>query len=214
MTDPRIALIGGTGLETLMNRTKSFRVRTPYGFSPYITRGIVGKSNVIFLPRHGSKHEVPPHKINYRADMWSLKKMGIERVISTNAVGAINDKYKPGDLVVPSDIIDFTRSRITTFHDEAPVVHIDLTNPYCPQLSELLCSSARKIAHKCWNGAVLATTEGPRFETPAEIRMMRNVGCDIVGMTGSPEVFLARELEMCYASMCFVSNMWLECRIC
>lgn len=207
MTKTRIALIGGTGLENLIKKTESFRIRTPYGFSPSITRGIMANCNVVFLPRHGSKHEVPPHKINYRADMWSLKKIGVERVISTNAVGAINEKYKPGDLVIPSDIIDFTRSRITTFHDEAPVVHIDVTSPYCPQVSELLCSSAKKTGHRYWKGSVLAATEGPRFETPAEIRMMRNMGCDIVGMTGSPEVFLARELEMCYATICFASNM-------
>jgi len=203
----KIAIIGGTGLDPLLEETKQFKVRTPYGISPPILRGALGNRSVVFLPRHGLKHEVPPHKINYRADMWSLKKIGVERVISTNAVGAINEKYRPGDLVIPSDIIDFTKSRITTFHDKAPVVHVDVTTPYCPELREFLSSSAEKLGQQHWSGSVIAATEGPRFETPAEIRMMRSVGCDIVGMTGSPEVFLARELEMCYATICFVSNM-------
>jgi 5'-methylthioadenosine phosphorylase len=203
----KIALIGGTGLERLVEETEKFRIKTSYGLSPPISRGIIGDYPVVFLARHGPKHEVPPHKVNYRANIWSLKKIGVERIISTNAVGAINEKYKPGDLVVPSDIIDFTRTRITTFYDKAPVVHIDVTNPYCPELREFLLASLERLGQQCWGESVLAATEGPRFETPAEIRMMRSVGCDVVGMTGSPEVFLARELEMCYVTMCFVSNM-------
>jgi len=203
----KIAIIGGTGLEPLLESPKQFKVRTPYGISPPILRGTFGNCSVVFLPRHGLKHEVPPHKINYRADMWSLKKIGVERVISTNAVGAINEKYSVGDLVIPSDIIDFTKSRITTFHDKAPVIHVDMTTPYCPELREFLSSSLKKLGQQHWSGGVIAATEGPRFETPAEIRMMRSVGCDIVGMTGAPEVFLARELEMCYAAIGFVSNM-------
>jgi 5'-methylthioadenosine phosphorylase len=109
--------------------------------------------------------------------------------------------------VIPSDIVDFTKTRLTTFYDKAPVVHVDVTNPYCPELRKFLSMSAEKVNQQCWDEGVFAATEGPRFETPAEIRMMKSVGCDIVGMTGSPEVFLARELQMCYATICFVSNM-------
>ena len=119
--------------------------------------------------------------------------MGVERVISTNAVGAINKNYGPGDFVVPYNIIDFTRSRATTFHDDSPVINIDVTNPYCPELRKLVEKSTKRSCRKYWLKSVLAVTDGPRFETPAEIRMMRKMGCDIVGMTGSPEVFLARE---------------------
>jgi 5'-methylthioadenosine phosphorylase len=203
----KIGIIGGTGLERFLEKPKRARIKTPYGSSPHISIGILDGHCVAFLPRHGSKHETPPHKINYRANVWSLKKLGVERVISTNAVGAINERYKPGDIVVPSDIIDFTKTRLTTFYDAAPVVHIDVTNPYCPQLRESLSDSTKKQNQTYWDGSVLAATEGPRFETPAEIKMMRILGCDIVGMTGSPEVFLARELEICYAAICFVSNM-------
>ncbi len=207
MGKAKIALIGGTGLEDLLEKTGQFRVRTPYGISPSISTGPLGGHTVAFLPRHGVKHETPPHGVNYRAAIWSLKKIGVKRILSTNAVGAINERYKPGDLVIPSDIIDFTRSRTTTFYDKGPVVHIDVTDPYCSELKTLLSASIQQIGHEHWSGSVLAVTEGPRFETPAEIKMMKRVGCDVVGMTGSPEVFLARELEMCYATICLVSNM-------
>lgn len=207
MRQAKIALIGGTGLERLLEEAEQFRIKTSYGVSPPISMGTLGDYAVAFLPRHGPKHETPPHKVNYRANIWSLKKIGVERIISTNAVGAINEKYELGDLAIPSDIIDFTRTRITTFYDKAPVVHIDVTNPYCPELREFLSASVERLGQQYWRESVLAATEGPRFETPAEIRMMRSMGCDIVGMTGSPEVFLAKELEMCYATICFVSNM-------
>ena len=203
----RIALIGGTGLERLLDKAERFRMGTPYGISPPISTGTLGEHPVAFLPRHGLEHEIPPHRVNYRANIWSLKKIGVERIISTNTVGAINERYKPGDLVVPSDIIDFTKTRIATFYDEAPVTHIDVTDPYCPELRKFLSASSVKLGKQSWEATVLAATEGPRFETPAEIRMMKSIGCDIVGMTGSPEVFLARELEICYAAICFVSNM-------
>lgn len=207
MRRAKIALIGGTGFEGLFKKTGQFRVRTPFGFSPSISTGSLGGQTLAFLPRHGTQHEIPPHRVNYRAAIWSLKKIGVERILSTNAVGAINERYKPGDLVIPSDIIDFTRTRTTTFYDEGPVIHIDVTDPYCSELKTLLSACIRQSGHKHWSGSVLAVTEGPRFETPAEIRMMKRMGCDVVGMTGSPEVFLARELEMCYATICFVSNM-------
>ena len=194
-------------MEELLREGTELRIGTPFGPSPKITLGKIGSLNVAFLPRHGEEHDLPPHRVNYRANMWSLNKLGVTRIIATNAVGAVNEHYKPGDLVIPSDIIDFTKVRSQTFYDEAPVTHIDVTQPYCPELMSLLVKASRKYARRVRRNAVFACTEGPRYETPAEIRMLRRLGADIVGMTASPEAFLARELEMCYATICFISNM-------
>jgi 5'-methylthioadenosine phosphorylase len=203
---PRIAIIGGSGLENLLNASKIICLETPYGTPPPVSVGLIGKEEVAFLPRHGPKHDLPPHKVNYRANLHSLKQVGVERIIATSAVGAINETYNAGDLVIPSDILDFTRSRIGTFYESAPVTHIDVTEPYCSQISNMLADCFRSINVSVREKAVLAATEGPRYETPAEIRMLRRLGGDIVGMTGAPEVFLARELELCYSAVCFVSN--------
>lgn len=160
-----------------------------------------------FLPRHGLKHNVPPHQINYRANISALHKLGVERVFATNAVGGINNRLKPGDIVVPHDFADFTKLRKGTFYENAPVTHIDMSQPYCPEIRNVLIKAAKRVGEKVHEEAVLACTEGPRYETPAEVKMLRHVGCDIVGMTGHPEAALARELEMCYAPLCYVSNM-------
>jgi len=139
--------------------------------------------------------------------LWALHILGVKRIIATNAVGAINENYGPGDLVIPSDFIDFTKSRPLTFYDGSPVTHIDVTEPYCPELRTILKKAAKERVRKVWSDAVYACMEGPRYETPAEIRMLKTLGCDVVGMTGIPEATLARELEICYATLCFVSNM-------
>lgn len=202
----RIGIIGGSGLESLLQSTRTLRVGTPYGPAPWISVGSVGKEEVAFLPRHGPKHDLPPHKVNYRANLYALKQIGVQRIIATNAVGGINSEYNPGDLSVPEDIIDLTKSRAGTFFDSFPVTHIDVSQPYCPELRRTLLDSSRNTKVKVWSNSVLAATEGPRYETPAEIRMLERLGGDLVGMTGAPETFLAKELEMCYATLCFISN--------
>jgi len=202
---PTIAIIGGSGLENLLLAPRGRRVRTPYGAVPLITVGHVGKEEVAFLPRHGPKHDVPPHKVNYRANLHALKQIGVERIIATNAVGGINADYMPGDLSIPEDILDVTKSRANTFFDSRPVTHIDMSHPYCPELRKVIIEYSKSQA-KTWDNSILAVTEGPRYETPAEIRMLRTLGADIVGMTGAPEVFLTRELEICYSAICFISN--------
>jgi len=145
--------------------------------------------------------------VNYRANIWALRQLGVERIIATNAVGGINQELTPGDIVIPVDIVDMTKSRKGTFYDKAPVTHIDVSQPYCPTLRLLLTQTARMKKVNVHENTVMAATEGPRYETPAEIRMLKTAGCGIVGMTGAPEAFLARELELCYASISFVSNM-------
>lgn len=203
----KIAIIGGTGFEKLFKNAKWLRLGTPYGIPPPISIGRIKGKNVAFLPRHGLNHSVPPHRINYKANIYALYEMGVERILATNAVGAINRDFKPGDIVAPHDFVDFTKLRSTTFYDDAPVTHIDVSQPYCPEVRKLLIETAKKLGLHVWDKTVLVCTEGPRYETPAEIEMFRRLGCDIVGMTGIPEAVLARELEMCYATICYVSNM-------
>jgi 5'-methylthioadenosine phosphorylase len=202
-----VAIIGGSGLETLLEDTEQIRVGTPYGLPPSISIGEVGGKSVAFLPRHSVHHSIPPHKVNYRANIYALFEIDVKRIVATNAVGAVNVDFEPGDLVVPHDLVDFTKFRQTTFYDDAPVTHVDMSQPFCPEVRALLIKVMKKRNVRVWDKAVLVCTEGPRFETPAEIEMFRRLGCDVVGMTVAPEAVLARELEMCYATVCFVSNM-------
>jgi len=202
-----VAIIGGTGLEALLKDAEQIRVGTPYGLPPPISLGKVNGKPVAFLPRHGIHHSVPPHKVNYRANVFALYEIGVKQVVATNAVGAIKSDFEPGDLVVPHDLVDFTKLRQLTFYDEAPVTHVDVSQLYCPTIRALLIKTTRERGVQVSDRAVLVCTEGPRYETPAEIEMFRRLSCDIVGMTGAPEAVLARELEMCYATICFVSNM-------
>jgi len=202
-----LAVVAGSGLESLLEDARSVRIGTPYGIPPPISVGEVKGKRVAFLPRHNQSHTVPPHRINYRANIFALHMLGVERIVATNAVGAINSRLTPGDLVVPLDFVDFTKSRSGTFYDNAPVTHVDMSQPYCPVIRAALTEAAKSIGENVWDKAVMACTEGPRFETPAEVKVLQSLRCDVVGMTGVPEAVLARELEMCYASLCYVSNM-------
>jgi 5'-methylthioadenosine phosphorylase len=203
----RIAIIGGSGLERLFGQPDQSAIETPYGAAPPVSIAKVGGKQVAFLPRHGPDHSIPPHRINYRANIYALSKLGVRRILATNAVGAINSDFKLGQIVIPHDFVDFTKARHSTFYDEAPVTHVDVSQPYCPHIRKMLLDTARKMRLLVSNRAVMVCTEGPRLETPAEIKVFRRLGCDVVGMTGFPEVVLARELEMCYASACYISNM-------
>jgi len=202
----RVALIGGTGVydPRIFRGGEKKRVNTPYGGPVEVRIGKLEDIDVVFIPRHGKGHALPPHRVNYRANIYALKTLGVERIISTNSVGGINPGFKPGDIAMPHDFIDFTRSRIATFYDDE-VVHVDVSTPYCNEVRGALLEAGGAIG-KVHDKAVYACTEGPRFETPGEIRMLGTLGCDVVGMTGVPEATLARELEMCYASICTVTN--------
>ncbi len=202
MSMVEVGIIGGTGRaeKGILKAVKRQRIRTPYGHSPELILGEIAGRRVAFLPRHGGDHSLPPHMINYRANIYALRSLGVKRVISLNSVGSINPNLKPGDFVVPHDFVDFTKNRATTFYD-GEVVHVDMSQPYCPELRKVLIKVSRGV-----NKAVYLCTEGPRFETPAEIRVFAKLGCDVVGMVGVPEVTLAREAEMCYASLCTVTN--------
>lgn len=198
-----IGIIGGTGIYELVEQGRSVEEKvldTPYGKSPEMSLFKLHDKEVVFMSRHARGHANPPHMVNYAANIWALKKMGVDRILATNAVGSLDESIKPGDLVVPHDFLDFTRKRRNTFYDDR-AVHIDITEPYCPQLRDILKSSGKVIGE-----GVYVCTEGPRFETAAEVNMFRMLGGTLVGMTGLPEAVLARELEMCYASICTVSN--------
>jgi 5'-methylthioadenosine phosphorylase len=203
---PPIAIIGGSGVKSIIKGEEKI-IGTPYGPTPTLTIGPIKGREAIYLPRHGEGHTSPPHKVNYRANLWGLKSLGVERIIATNAVGAIDTTLTTGEIVVPSDLIDFTKSRRGTFYDDPPVTHVDVSELYCPTLRNAITSAGSDNKKTLRNDIVMAATEGPRYETPAEIRMLRTLGGGIVGMTGAPEAFLARELQICYASISFISNM-------
>lgn len=163
---------------------------------------------VIFVARHGKDHTIPPHKINYRANIWGLKKLGVTFIISTTAVGSLNENFKPGHFVLTDQFLDFTKNRITTFYEggDRPVAHLDVTNPYCPELRDILQKVGTEQGLSVHNGGTYVCTEGPRFETPAEIKMFHMLGGDTVGMTNVPEVNLANEAEMAYATISMITN--------
>lgn len=206
-----LAIIGGTGLTSLESLQISRRemVSTPYGEpSGPLTHGELNDKEVIFLARHGYGHTIPPHKVNYRANLWALKHIGVERVIAVAAVGGIRADMEPGALVFPDQIVDYTWSRCHTFFeaDLSHVTHIDFTHPYCGELREQLIQAARQAGLDVRENATYGATQGPRLETAAEIRRLERDGCDIVGMTGMPEAALAREIDLCYATCAVVAN--------
>ena len=206
-----LAIIGGSGLTQLGNLEVSQRkvARTPYGeASGALTFGRICGREVIFLARHGYGHTIPPHEVNYRANLWALKDAGAERVVSVASVGAIRKEHKPGSLVIPDQVIDYTWGRRSTFFEGAgaPVNHIDFTEPYSASLRKLLLQAAADANEKVFDGGVYAATQGPRLETAAEINRLERDGADLVGMTGMPEAVLAREISLEYATVAAVAN--------
>jgi len=197
-----IGIIGGSGVYEITQKADSCvnqMVKTDYGEVEVSILEIFSKK-VAFIPRHASGHSIPPHKINFRANIDALKKVGVTQIIATNSVGSMNKEMPPGSFVIPDDFLDFSQNRAKTFYEDK-VVHVDVTEAYCPTLRDVLAESGDVIL-----GGTYVCTEGPRFETPAEIKMFKMLGGDLVGMTGLPEVALAREREMCYNSICIVSN--------
>ncbi len=206
-----LAVIGGTGLSDLDGLTVS---RHEEGISHYgktsaqLTFGEFAGREVVFLPRHGRPHAIPPHRVNYRANIQALRNTGVERILAVNAVGGIGDDMCPCRIVIPDQIIDYTWGRAHTFFEDGgeSVTHIDFTRPYAGPLRETIIKAASASGVAVIDGATYAATQGPRLETAAEIQRLQRDGCDIVGMTGMPEAALARELEMDYACIAVVVN--------
>ncbi|MDQ7094714.1 S-methyl-5'-thioadenosine phosphorylase [Desulfosporosinus sp. PR] len=204
----QFALIGGTGVENFkLAEQRVLTVDTPFGtVEPMV--GKLSGQEIAFLSRHGRNHATPPHLVNYRANIWALHALGVRKVLATAAVGSLSSEYHLGELVLLDQFLDFTKSRPQTFYEggERGVLHVDMTEPYCTSVQKVILDVARKIGIVVKDGACYVCTEGPRFETPAEIRMFQKLGADLVGMTSVPEVVLARELGMCYASIGMVTN--------
>ncbi len=211
MGNRAIAIIGGSGLTRLegLDIVRREVVHTPYGEpSGPVTHGLLHGREVVFLARHGYGHTIPPHRVNYRANIWALKSLGVEEVVAVNSVGGISEGLEPGTLAIPDQIVDYTWGRAHTFFDGdgAPVTHIEFTYPYCETLRRRLVEAARAAGVPFRERGTYAATQGPRLETAAEIERLARDGCDMVGMTGMPEAALARELELCYACCAVVVN--------
>lgn len=210
-----IGIIGGSGVYDpgLFEEIKEIKVYTPFGSpSALISVGTYEGVKVAFIPRHGKGHVIPPHMINYRANIWALRELGVKSVISSSAVGSLRMDYKPGDFVIPDQFIDRTKKRIDTFYEGGQVCHISSADPFCPQLREFFISLAKEMDLRVHGKGTYVCIEGPRFSTRAESKLFRSWGVDIIGMTLYPECVLAREAELCYVAVSMVTDydVWAE----
>ncbi len=206
---PTLALIGGTGLTELAEAAETLVVDTPYG-APSAPIRVISSDPVrlLFLPRHGSPHRFPPHRVNYRANLWALREAGADHVLAVSAVGGITGEYAPGTLAAPDQLIDYSWGREHTYFDSAdvPLVHVDFTRPYAGPLRHLLLQSAAAQSIEIVDGGCIGVFQGPRLESAAEVERARRDGCDMAGMTSLPEAALARELGLDFAGIAVVSN--------
>ena len=213
-TKANIGIIGGTGVydPELFELKETLKLSTPYGApSDEIQIGQMDNVPIAFLSRHGRGHIYPPHKVNYRANLWAMKQCGVERIISPCAVGSLQEDFEPGQIVIVDQFIDFTKRRDYTFFDGAKTVHISTADPFCDELRNIFIAEAKKQKIPIHNRGTYVCVEGPRFSTRAESQMFRAFA-DIIGMTLVPECQLARELEMCYVSLAMITDydVWAE----
>jgi 5'-methylthioinosine phosphorylase len=204
-----LALIGGTGLTELDKSAETLEIETPYGPpSAGIRVVLLDPLRLLFLPRHGNPHRYPPHKVNYRANMWALREAGADHVLAVYAVGGVDENYHPGVLAAPDQLIDYSWGREHTYCDsgEVELVHVDFTNPYEGPLRQALLATAGKQNINLTDGGCIGVFQGPRLESAAEVRKARGDGCHMAGMTALPEAGLARELGLDYAGLAVVSN--------
>jgi 5'-methylthioadenosine phosphorylase len=207
--NPRLAVIGGSGLYELkgLENQQVFDISTPFGKpSAPIIVGKVDQKPIAFLARHGIGHSISPSEINFRANIYALKTIGVERIISISACGSLREDYAPRDIVIPDQLFDFTKGRVRTFFEEGIVSHISVAKPFCEDFSSILFASVAETGAIVHKGGSFITIEGPRFSTQAESNVFRSWGMSIIGMTTAPEAFLAREAEICYAVMAHVTD--------
>ncbi len=210
-----IGIFGGTGIydSGLLEDAKEITLDTPYGkTSDSITVGTFQGRNIAFLPRHGKKHSIPPHMINFRANIWAFKELGVKRIIAPSAVGSLKEEIKPNHFALPSQFLDFTKSREGSFSKDGKVIHISVANPFCPELQNVVVKTATELNVTIHKDCTYVCIEGPRFSTKAESKFFRSAGADIIGMTLVPECQLAREAQMCYVSISTVTDydVWAE----
>ena len=206
---PLFAIIGGSGLYQIpgLSQTTEHAVNTPFGKpSGMIIEGELNEQRIFFLARHGVGHALNPSQVNYRANIYALKSLGVERVISVNACGSLREDYKPGDLVIPDQILDMTKYRQNTFFEDGIVAHVGVADPFCPDLSTHLLQAFKESDVTVHDNGTFVVIEGPRFSTRAESNTFRSWGMSIVGMTTAPEAFLAREAELCYTSIAHITD--------
>jgi len=213
--EAKLAVIGGSGLYQIegLSSVQEVRISTPFGEpSDAITVGDLEGMGVAFLPRHGKGHRINPTEIPARANIYALKSLGVEWIISVSAVGSLKEEIHPGDLVIPNQLIDRTKSRVNTFFGDGLVAHVGFAEPFCPVLSHILYQTANEAGARVHNGGIYVVMEGPLFSTKAESSLYRSWGASIVGMTALPEAKLAREAEICYATLAFVTDYdcWRE----
>jgi len=205
----KLAIIGGSGLYALpgLDDLEEREITTPFGdpSAPIIVGSLEGES-VAFLARHGLGHQLSPTEINFRANIYALKSLGVEQVVGISACGSLREDYAPGDIVIPDQIFDFTKDRKRTFFDRGMVAHISIADPFCDHLSEQVFQAVESTSSNVHRGGTFITVEGPRFSTRAESNTFRAWGMSIIGMTTSPEAFLAKEAEMCYAVLAHVTD--------
>jgi 5'-methylthioadenosine phosphorylase len=207
MADAEIGVFGGSGFYSFLDQVEEVEVETPYGEpSAPFTVGDVGGKRVAFLPRHGREHELPPHAIPYRANVWAMRELGVRRIIGPNASGALKAELELGEFVVCDQFVDRTRGRADTFYDGPETTHVSAADPYCPELRSLLAETARELGISARDGGTVVVIQGPRFSTRAESKWFQAMGWDMINMTAFPEGYLARELELCYANISMVTD--------
>ena len=210
-----VGIIGGTGVydQGRFENVKEIKVFTPFGAtSDLVSIGFYKNAKVAFIPRHGKNHTIPPHRVNYRANVWALKQLGVKRIIASAAVGSLREDYGPGTFVIPDQFIDRTKKRLDTFYEGGQVCHISAADPFCEQLRPFLIKTAQKLGLDVKKNGTYICIEGPRFSTRAESRLFQMWKADVVGMTLYPECVLAREAELCYVSISIVTDydVWAE----
>ena len=210
-----VAVIGGSGLYAMddLKHVREVKIRTPFGSpSDAIVIGTLEGIRVAFLPRHGRGHRINPSEVNHRANIYALKTLGVEQIIAVSACGSLKEELKPRDMVFPDQIFDRTKSRPSTFFEKGIVAHVGVANPYCPELAQRLHDSATGLGFRAHQGGIYVCIEGPQFSTKAESNVYRSQGFSVIGMTNSPEFKLAREAEICYASVALVTDydVWKE----
>lgn len=202
-----IGVFGGTGLYELLDRARTVEVGTPYGApTAAFTVGEVGGVEAAFLPRHGTEHQFPPHTINYRANLWGMKELGVDRIIGPCAAGSLVPEFRPGDLVVPDQLVDRTWGRPATFYDGPETAHVSFADPYCAELRPLALEACRTAGSAVHDGGTTVVIQGPRFSTRAESRWFALAGFQVINMTQLPEALLARELEICYVNIAVITD--------
>jgi len=202
-----IGIIGGSGFYDLASGLKEIKVETPYGPpSDKIAIGKIAGRTVAFLPRHGKTHDIPPHKINYRANIWALKELGVSRILTSHAAGSLQKKIKLGDFIILDQFIDRTKGRIDTFYDGPIATHVSTAFPYCPQMRELAIKSAKKLKVNLHEKGTVVVIQGPRFSTAAESIWFTKMKWNVVNMTEYPEIVLAKEKEICYCAIALATD--------